>query len=100
MRGPSQRVVKAPCWALPPVKDQWCGSPFNVDVTNRSVTDGRFAQSFDVLPGFTQPTRLFSWSVMIHGPLPVPRYHAVALPKYVVSIVPLPSSRLSVSALP
>ena len=37
---------------------EWC----------REVMLGRSAQSLDVLPGLTQPTRLFSWSVMIHGP--------------------------------
>ena len=49
-------------------------------VTNRQSMLGRFGHSFEVLPGFTQPTRLFSWSVMIHGPGAGPWYQPVELP--------------------
>ena len=61
-------VDNSPVCASPPSEAQWCGSPLATAVVNREVMFGRFAQSLDVLPGLTQPTRLFSWSVMIHGP--------------------------------
>ena len=51
-----------------PAEAQWFGSPLTMAVTNREVMLGRSGQSLDVLPGLTQPTRSFSWSVMIHGP--------------------------------
>ena len=74
-------VDRAPCCASPPRLAQWCGSPLATAVTNREVTLGSCAQSFEVLPGLTHPTRLFSWSVMTHGPGAVPWYQEVALPK-------------------
>jgi len=37
---------------------------------------------------------------MIHGPGPLPLPHAVAVPKYVVSIVPVPTARPLVEELP
>src|SRR6266487_4107689 len=55
-------------------------SPGGVVVADASARLSRSAQSLDVLPGLTQPTRLFSWSVMIHGPDRLPWYQAVALP--------------------
>ena len=61
-------VDRVPVWASPPSEAQWCGSPLATAVTNREVMLGRSGQSLEVLPGLTQPTRLFSWSVMIHGP--------------------------------
>ena len=74
-------VDSGPDCASPPSEAQWCGSPLAMAVTNRQSMLGRFAHSFDVLPGFTQPTRLFSWSVMIHGPGRGPWYQPVELPK-------------------
>jgi len=41
-----------------------------------------------------------SISAMIHGPGPLPLPHAVAVPKYVVSIVPVPTARPLVDELP
>jgi len=74
-------VVRFPVCASPPRVAQWCGSPLATAVTNREVMLGKVAHSLDVLPGLTQPTRLFSWSVMIHGPGGFPWYQGVALPK-------------------
>src|SRR5262249_60435918 len=62
-RAPSNMVASAPCWASPPSEAQWCGSPFATAVTNRWLTLGSWTQSLDVLPGLTQPTRMFSSSV-------------------------------------
>ena len=61
-------VDRVPVCASPPSEAHWCGWPLATAVTNREVMLGRFGQSLEVLPGLTQPTRLFSWSVMIHGP--------------------------------
>ncbi len=61
-------VASAPVCESPPREAQWCGSPLAMAVTKRQSMLGRSGHSFDVEPGLTQPTRLFSWSVMIHGP--------------------------------
>ena len=41
-----------------------------------------------------------SMSAMIHGPGPLPLPQAVAVPKYVVSMVPVPTARPFVEELP
>src|SRR5215831_19710756 len=66
-RGPSNITDNGPRCASPPIDVQWCGSPLAIAVTNRHVMFGRCAQPLDP-SGLTHPTRLFSWSVMIHGP--------------------------------
>src|SRR6185437_5692476 len=77
-RPPSNITDKSPCWASPPIDVQWCRSPSAMAVTNCHEILGRLQ---DLAPSeLTQPTKLFSWSVMIHGPGGVPRYHAPALP--------------------
>src|SRR5579863_841970 len=87
-RCPSNITDRAPRCESPPREVHRCGSPLAIAVTNRHVMLGRLGQPFEP-SWFTQPTRLFSWSVMIHGPWPLPLNQGVALPKYAVSMVPL-----------
>jgi hypothetical protein len=74
-------VARSPVCASPARDAQWCGSPLATAVTKRDVIDGRSAHSLEVLPGLTQPTRLFSWAVITQGPGGLPWYHHGALPK-------------------
>jgi hypothetical protein len=75
---------------------QAMGSPLTTAVRKRWSIVGWLAS----YPAFTPGYRPCSRSVVIHDPGPVPQPQTLMVPWGIVDMVPLPPSRLSVSALP